>query len=115
DERLVRRGRDDEVVPQALRILEWDAAHPLPPELERLVGADAPDDRVDHPRARAAALRAGVLEERDVRAGTSGLVRVEQVVDGRVVLVDRLLDEAQAEAARVEGEVLRRVAGDVRD
>ena len=48
--------------------------------------------------AGAAAPRARVLEEGDVRAGAALLVRVEEVVDGRVVLVDRLLDEPQAEA-----------------
>ena len=43
------------------------------------------------------------------------LVRVEEVVDGRVVLVDRLLHHAQPEHARVELDVRRRVAGDAGD
>jgi hypothetical protein len=69
---------------------------------------------VDHPGARAPRRRARVLEEGDVRARAPLLVRVEQVVDGRIVLVDRLLDHAQAEGAGVELDVLRSVAGDVR-
>ena len=71
--------------------------------------------RVHHPVARAAARRARVLEERDVRAGGPVLVRVEQVVDGRVVLVDRLLDHPQAEHPHVEVDVARRVARDAGD
>ncbi len=51
--------------------------------------------------------RAGVLEERDVGAGGALLVGVEQVVDARVVLVDRLLDQPQTQHARVEVDVAR--------
>ena len=54
----------------------------------------------------------GILEEGDVRAGRALLVRVEEVVDGRVVLVDRLLHEPQPEHAGVEVDVRRGVAGD---
>jgi hypothetical protein len=70
---------------------------------------------VHHPRARAAGLRARVLEERDVGAGRALLVGVEEVVDGRVVLVHRLLHHPQAEPVDVVLDVLRRVAGDARD
>jgi hypothetical protein len=56
----------------------------------------------------------GVLEERDVGAGIPLLVGVEKVIDGRVVLVDGLLHEPQAECARVEVDVRRRVAADGR-
>src|SRR5437660_1504252 len=63
----------------------------------------------------APAPRVRVLEERDVRARAALLVRVEEVVDGRVVLVHRLLDEPQAEDAGIEVDVPRRVAGDQRD
>jgi hypothetical protein len=70
---------------------------------------------VHHARARPAAARARVLEERDVRAGRAALVGIEEVVDGRVVLVDRLLDEAQAEHARVEVDIARSVGRDRRD
>ena len=49
------------------------------------------------------------------RSGAALLVGVEEVVDGGVVLVDRLLDEAQPEHPRVEVEVPRRVAGDAGD
>src|SRR5690606_21641500 len=51
-------------------------------------------------------------EERQVRAGVSLGVRVEQVVRARVVLVDALLDEPDAEHAGIEVEVLLRGAGD---
>ncbi len=67
------------------------------------------------PGAGAAGLRAGVLEERDVRAGRAVLVGVEEVVDARVVLVDRLLDQPQTEHARVEVDVAASVAGDQGD
>ena len=44
--------------------------------------------------------RAGVLEEGQVGAGVALLVGEEEVVDGRVVLVDGFLDQAQAHAPR---------------
>src|SRR6185295_19824057 len=43
------------------------------------------------------------------------LVGVEEVVDGRVVLVHRFLDEPEAEDANVEVDVARSVGGDARD
>jgi hypothetical protein len=43
------------------------------------------------------------------------LVGVVEVVDGRVVLVDRLLDEPEAQHTRVEVDVPGGVAGDQRD
>ncbi len=121
DQRLVRDGCDDELVPEALGIREADdvalalAAGARGPEVERVGRSDAPDDGVHHPGAGAAGRGARVLEERDVRARRPLLVRVEEVVDGRVVLVDRLLHEAQAEGARVVVDVLWRVARDRRD
>src|SRR4051794_41983565 len=69
---------------------------------------------MDHPAPRLAGSRVRILEERDVRAGPPFLVGVEEVVDGRVVLVDGLLHEPQAEDARVEVDVARRVARDAR-
>src|SRR5262249_36945626 len=86
----------------------------LGPEVERRFGAEPEGDRVHHPGARAPAWNAGVLEERDVRARAAALVRVKQVVHGGVVLVDRLLDEAQAEDACVEVHVAGSVGGDAR-
>jgi hypothetical protein len=65
-----------------------------------------------HPRAGPAGRRAGVLEEREVAAGRAVLIGVEEVVDGRIVLVDRLLDHPQAQHADVELDVAGRVAGD---
>ena len=122
DERLVVRLHDRELEPHPFGILEAESTlgplgrvESLLPEVERLFRADPPDDRVHHAGARMAAPRAGILEERDVRAGASLLVRVEEVIDGRIVLVDRLLDESQAEHAGVEVDVAWRVGGDQRD
>ena len=72
---------------------------------ERVVRGDAERDGVHHAFPGPAAARARVLEERDVRARASLLVRVEEVVDGRVVLVDGLLHEPEPEDARVERDV----------
>ncbi len=121
DERLLAAVVDDELERQAFRVVEDEravvalAADSLLPEVERLLGRDAERNAVHHPRAGAAARRVRVLEERDVRAARATLVRVEEVVDGRVVLVDRLLDEPEAEDAGVEVHVARRVRGDARD
>src|ERR1700730_1621573 len=65
-----------------------------------------------HPGARVPAGGARILEECEVRPRRAVLVAVEEVVDGRVVLVDRLLDHPQAEHAGVELDVARRVRGD---
>ena len=70
---------------------------------------------MDHSVARATGHRAGVLEEREVEPRMGVLVAVEEVVDGRIVLVDRLLDEAQAEHTDVEVHVALGVACDGRD
>ena len=124
-QRLVRRLDDAELVPDALRVLEAEAvagAHhvrrlarqALLPEVERGGGTDPPDDRVHHPRAGPAAGGARVLEEGDVGAGAALLVGIEEVVDGGVVLVDRLLDEAEPQHPRVEVDVARRIPGDQR-
>src|SRR6476646_1829413 len=67
---------------------------------------------MDHSGARATGLRARVLEERQVGARPRVLVSVKQVVDGRVVLVDRLGGQPQAEDPRVEVDVAAGVAGD---
>ena len=83
----------------AVAPLRFDSgrAEPAGPEVQRGFRAHAPDHAIGHSRARAAATGAWILEERQVGAGRALLVRVEQVVDGRVVLVDGLLDEPQAE------------------
>ncbi len=54
------------------------------------------------------------VEEGHVGAGRRQPVGVEQVVGAGVVLVHRLLDEAQAERVGVEAAVARRVGGDRR-
>ena len=56
--------------------------------------------------------RAGVLEEGEVGAGIPRLVGEEQVVDGRVVLVDGFLDQPQSHHADVEVDVALGVLGD---
>ena len=92
------------------------AGQPLLPEVER--GLATPTRQVivcTIPAPARPAARAGVLEEGDVGAGAALLVGVEEVVDGRIVLVDRLLDQPEAEHARVEVHVPGRVAGDQRD
>jgi len=58
---------------------------------------------------------AGKLEEGQVRPGAALLVREEKVIDGRVVLVDRLLHKPQAEHAHVEVDILLGVGGDRRN
>nr|WP_230316130.1 hypothetical protein [Conexibacter sp. W3-3-2] len=88
---------------------------PRGPEVECGGGADAPDDAVDHAGRGATAARSGVLEERHVAAGPAVLGGVEEMVDGRVVLVDGLGDEPQAEDARVEVDVPGGVTGDGAD
>ena len=129
DERRVGRVDDGELVPQSLRIFERHTVTPpgdgaglarqaLLPEVQRRVGANPPADRVHHPGARSSATRSGILEERDVAPRGPLLVGVEQVIDGRIVLVDGLLDHPQTEDARVEVDVPGRVgrdAGDVMD
>ena len=125
DERLVTRGVHDKLMRQPLGVGEDQRVVALAalgrhavvpesgrPEVDRLGRRHAPHDAVHHARARAARHRAGVLEEREVGARLGVLVAVEQVVDGRIVLVDGLGGHAQAEDACVEVDVARRVAGD---
>ena len=90
-------------------------AEPPLPEVERVRRGDAPDDAVHHPGAGPTGARVRVLEEGDVGARAAALVRVEQVVDGRVVLVDGLLDEPEPEERRVEVDVPGRVRSDAGD
>src|SRR5207245_10380174 len=82
------------------------------PEPERLIGAHAQTDAVYHPRAGAAPSQIWILEEGGGGAGASFLVGVEEVVDGGIVLVDRLLDQAHAHDAGVEEQVVRGVGRD---
>ena len=123
DERRVRRLDDGELEPEPFRVLEPEPVALAPrrdplvreargPEVERLLRGDPEGDRVHHPGAGPAAAGARILEERDVGAGAALLVGVEEVIDGRVVLVDSLLDESQSEHAGVEVDVAGCVAGD---
>ena len=50
-----------------------------------------------------------------IEPGVAALVAEVQVVDVGLIEVDRLLDQAQAEHARVEVDVARGVRGDRRD
>ncbi len=120
DQRVVAGGVDDELELESFRIVDQRraveplAACALGPEVERLLGGDAEDDAMHHPVAGAPVGRARVLEEGDVGARVARLVCVEQVVDGGVVLVHRLLHETQPERAGVELDVGRGVARDAR-
>src|SRR3954470_21329146 len=67
---------------------------------------------MDHSVSRSARWRPWILEEGDVRARRPALVGIEEVVDGRIVLVDGLLDHPETERAGVELDVARRVPGD---
>ena len=73
---------------------------------------DPPDDPVHVAGPGPARRHAGELEEGEIGAGAALLVGEEEVVDGRVVLVDRLLDQAQAHHPRVEVDVALRVGRD---
>ena len=102
---------------RAVAALGRDAlgAEALLPEGERVLRGDAPGDAVDHAGARGAAPRAGIFEEGDVGARIAPLVAVEEVVDGRVILVDALLDEPEPEDAHVEVDIAGRIPRDRRD
>ncbi len=126
DERGVVGVDGSELVAQAFRVLEGQArlfssdgaglgTEALLPEPESLVGGHAPTNRVHHSCPCLPAACSRVLEEGDVAARASVLVGVEEVVHRRVVLVDRLLDEAEAENAGVEVDVLGRIPGDAGD
>jgi hypothetical protein len=67
---------------------------------------------VDHARARAAASGPWELEPGQDRPGRAGLVAEVQVVGVGLVEVDGLLDEPQAQHARVEVDVRLRVSRD---
>jgi hypothetical protein len=121
--RLVTCRADDQLVAEALEVGEQHAVararhrdvlagQALLPEGQRLGRPDAPDDPVDHPGTRAARDRPRVLEEGELRSRAPALVGVEEVIDARVVLVDGLGHQPQAEDARVEIDVARRVPGD---
>src|SRR5207302_4313913 len=126
DERLVARVDGCQLASHSFEVFEANpiadalVLDPFPaesvgPEVEGVRRGDAPRDRVDHSRAGRPPRRVRILEERNVAAGAAFLVRVEEVVNGRVDLIHRLLDEPQSENTRVEVDVARGVAGDQRD
>ena len=125
-ERCIRGGRGDQLETESFRVVEAQPAvfadrlqsrpsQPRRPEVERLLRGHAKADAVDHPRAGAAAHQARILEKGEIGARAAVLVRIEQVVDARVVLVDGLLDEPEAHDACVEQDVAGRVGGDGAD
>ena len=126
-QRRVAVPGDDELEAQPVVVLEATALarsagwrYPLPasragPEVQSRLGSHAELERVDHPRARAPASRAGELEPGEDRARGALLVPEVQVVGLGRVEVDGLLDEPQAEDVGVEVDVPLRVAGDHRD
>ena len=95
--------------------LEPAGTQALLPERERVLGADAELDPVDHSRTGVAARRAGELEPGEDRPGRPALVAEVEVVGVRLVEVDRLLHEPQPEHVGVERDVLGGVGGDHRD
>jgi hypothetical protein len=129
DQGVVPALVDRELERKALGILETDpvgkpvglhtvARQALLPEIERGRRCDAPHDRVDHPGPRTTARDPGIFEERDVGTRAPLLVCIEEVVDGRVVLVDGLLHHPKTQGPDVELDVARGVgrdAGDVVD
>ena len=117
DQRRVGSLDDRELVLETLEVLESQpigVAHglvagggePLRPEIERVGRAHTPADAMHHAVARPTLRRARELEEGEIRAGAALLVRIEQVIDAGLVLVDGLLDEAKAHQACVERHVL---------
>ena len=109
--RVVDRGHD-ETVCESLRVVERDpvlvagdvpgGAEPTLPEVECGSRGDAPLNGVHHPRPRAAAPHAGILEEGDVAARAPLLVGVEEVIDQSGRPGCRLLHEPETEDAGVE-------------
>ena len=95
-----------------------DALLPSRPSQKSSASSDATRQRIGGPSRRPArpGTRFRVLEEGQVGAGLP-IVGVEQVVDGRVVLVHGLLDQPKPQHTGVEVEVPRGVthdAGDIR-
>jgi len=119
DQRRVGDVRDEQLVLEALGVGEPQGAlgavrarEAAGPEVQRLLGPDAPEDAMDHPRAGMTGARARELEEGEDRARSAGLVAVVQVVDVRRVEVHRLLHESQPERTGVEVDVALRVGRD---
>jgi hypothetical protein len=123
DQRLVVHLGGQQLMLEALGVREEEAvadpprldpvlAEPPLPEVVGVLGADPPDDPVDVAGAGAPPRHARELEEGEVGPGAARLVRVEEVVDGGLVLVDGLLDQPQAEDPGVEVDVVLRVRGD---
>src|SRR5262249_14462803 len=108
DERFVVRLDDGQLEVEPLRVAEAQTAlaafavdalarQAVAPELDRILGGHSEDDAVHHAATGAAGTGLRILEEREVAAGAALLVRVEEVVDGRVVLVHGLLHQAEPE------------------
>ncbi len=107
----------EQLVGEPLRVGEPDArvlhrprhlerGETIGPEPQRGRRCDAPEDAVHHPRADATTRRTRVLEERHIGTRRPPLISIKEVVDRRIVLVDRLRDEAQAEDGGDRGDVV---------
>src|SRR5262245_11772113 len=70
---------------------------------------------MDNAASRPTLHRMRVLEEGQVGARLAFLVRVEDVVDEWIVLIDALAHQPQTQDAGIEVDVLQDVAGDARD
>ena len=125
DQRLVAAGVDRQLVLEALEVAEAKSialaiavepisSQALGPELERIGGANAPDDSVDRAVSSSAGSSVRELEEGEVSARTSLLVGVEQVIHAGLVLIHRLLHHAQAHEAGIKIDVALGIGRDAR-
>src|SRR5262249_49032741 len=84
------------------------------PEIERLCG-HCEGYGIDRAATVAPTIRQSEWKEGDERARLSGLIAIVEVIRTRIIEVDRLLDEPEAENARVEVDVGLRIDGNGRD
>jgi hypothetical protein len=88
-----------------------EAVEAILPPLQGLLAVHAQGGLRDAVGAPPLALH-GPVEEGDVRAGGRLRVRIEQMIGADIVLIDRLLHEAQTQRLGVEGMIAARVCGD---
>jgi hypothetical protein len=115
DGNAIRIGEGQHLFPEARAALGGHvvAVQPFVPVIERRFGCRQ-RDRCGLASTDLTVTGAGPIEERDDTARGAGLVSVIEMVGGRVVEVDGLLDEAQAEQAGVEIDVRLGIGGDGR-
>jgi hypothetical protein len=93
---------------RGLRAVALETRRPERQAVERHFEPDFNRETVPHPRRRHLRPR----KEREVGAGPAFGVGIEEMVGTGIVLIDALLDEAHAEDAGVEVEILLRRTGD---